>query len=145
MVDRSLAGEREEGCWKSLLLYPVSPTMVFFAKVAVTAIALLVLECVLVPAFIVFSNVPLLRHPLGFATVALLANLGYGSVGVVTSALTAQLSNRNNLLPLVLLPLRLWVDCTNLGETIRRELGPVESRLRLFQLLAGAILSFLHP
>jgi hypothetical protein len=40
---------------------------------------------------------------------------------------------------------RLWVDCANLGETIRRELGPVESRLRLFQLLAGAILSFLHP
>jgi eukaryotic-like serine/threonine-protein kinase len=34
---------------------------------------------------------------------------------------------------------RLWVDSTNLGETIRRELGPVENRLRLFQLLAGAI------
>src|ERR1035438_6366404 len=59
MVERSLAGEREEGCWRSLLLYPVSPTPVFFAKVTVTALALLLLECVLVPAFIVFSNIPL--------------------------------------------------------------------------------------
>jgi heme exporter protein B len=117
MVDRSLAGEREEGCWKSLLLYPVSPTIVFFAKVAVTAIALLVLECVLVPAFIVFSNLPLLRHPLGFATVAVLANLGYGSVGVVTSALTAQLSHRNSLLPLVLLPLMTPVILSAAGAT----------------------------
>jgi heme exporter protein B len=105
MVDRSLAGEREEGCWRSLLLYPVSPTTVFFAKVVVTAIALVVLECVLVPAFIVFSNVPLLQHPLCFLTVSLLANLGYASVGVVTSALTAQLSHRSSLLPLLLLPL----------------------------------------
>jgi serine/threonine protein kinase len=34
---------------------------------------------------------------------------------------------------------RLWVECANLPETIRRELGPLENRLRLFQLLAGAI------
>jgi len=105
MVERSLAGEREEGCWRSLLLYPVSPTAVFFAKATVTVLALVLLECVLVPAFIVFSNVPLLRRPLCFVTVALLANLGYASVGVVISALTAQLSYRSSLLPLLLLPL----------------------------------------
>jgi heme exporter protein B len=105
MVEHSLAGEREEGCWRSLLLYPVSPMIIFFAKVTVTVLALVLLECVLVPAFIVFSNIPLLQHPLCFVTVALLADLGYASVGVVISALTAQLSRRSGLLPLLLLPL----------------------------------------
>jgi heme exporter protein B len=105
MVERLLAGEREEGCWRSLLLYPVSPAVVFFAKVTVTFLALGLLECVLVPAFIVFSNIPLLRHPWCFVTVALLANLGYASVGVVISAVTAQVSHRRSLLPLLLLPL----------------------------------------
>jgi len=105
MVDRLFSGEREEGCWRSLLLYPVSPTAVFFAKATVTILALVLLECVLVPAFIVFSNIPLLRRPLCFLTVALLANLGYASVSVVISALTAQLSHRSSLLPLLLLPL----------------------------------------
>ena len=105
MVDRSFAGEREDGCWRALLLYPVSTTTVYFAKVSVTFLALLLLESVLVPAFMVFSNVPLLRHPFGFLAVAVLANLGYASVGVVISALTAQMSHRGSLLPLLLLPL----------------------------------------
>ena len=105
MVERSFAGEREEGCWRSLLLYPISPTAIFFAKVTVTVLALVLLECVLVPAFIVFSSIPLLLHPLSFVTVALLANLGYASVGVVISALTAQLSHGRSLLPILLLPL----------------------------------------
>jgi serine/threonine protein kinase len=34
---------------------------------------------------------------------------------------------------------RLWVDCTDLHEATRRELGPLENRLRLFQILAGVI------
>jgi heme exporter protein B len=105
MIERSFAGEREDGCWKTLLLYPVSPTTIFFAKATVTAFALVLLECVLVPAFIVFSNIPLLWHPLHFMAVALLANLGYASVGVVVSALAAEFSQRSSLLPLLILPL----------------------------------------
>jgi len=105
MVERLLAGEREEGCWTSLSLYPVSPAVVFFAKVTATFLALVLLECVLVPAFVVFSNIPLVQHPFCFVAVALLANLGYASVGIVVSALTAHLSQRKSLLPLLLLPL----------------------------------------
>jgi heme exporter protein B len=105
MVERLLASEHEEGCWTALLLYPVSPTVVFFAKVTVTFLALVLLECVLVPAFVVFSNLPLFEHPFGFMMVALLANLGYASVGILAGAITAQLSHRKSLLPLLLLPL----------------------------------------
>jgi len=105
IVERLFAGEREEDCWRALLLYPVSPMMVFFAKATVIVLALALLECVLVPACVVFSNVPLLRHPWCFVSVALLANLGYASVGAVISAVTAQLSHLSSLLALLLLPL----------------------------------------
>jgi heme exporter protein B len=105
IAERLFTGEREEGCWRSLLLYPVSPMVIFFAKGAVNVLALALLECVLVPAFIVFSNIPLLQRPLCFGMVALLANVGYASVGVLISAVTAQLSHRSGLLPLLLLPL----------------------------------------
>lgn len=103
-VERSLASEREEGCWTSLLMYPIPPATVFFAKATGTVLALVLLECVLVPAFIVFSNIPLLERPLSFVMLAMLANIGYASVGVVISTLTAQLSHRTSLLPLLLLP-----------------------------------------
>lgn len=105
MADRLFAAEREDGCWRSLLLYPVSPTTVFFAKTTVMVLALVLLECVLVPAFMIFANIPLLHHPVEFVTVALLANLGYAAVGVVLSAATASLAHRSSLLPLLLLPL----------------------------------------
>lgn len=104
-LDRSFTAEREEGCWGGLRLYPVSPTVLFLAKVAVNFIALVLLECVLVPAFVVFSNVPLLERPGAVVGVALLANLGLASVGVLVSALTAGLAHRGGLLALVLLPL----------------------------------------
>lgn len=105
MVEGSRAGERDEGCWRSLLLYPVSPTVVFFAKATVTVIALALLECALVPAIIIFANVPLLQHPGYLVTVAFLANLGFSAVGIVICALTAQLSHRSSLLALLVLPL----------------------------------------
>jgi len=105
IIERSFAAEREEDCWRSLLLYPVSPMTVFFAKTTVSILALVLLECVLVPAFIVFCNIPLLLHPLCFMAVTLLANLAYASVGVVISAVTVQHSHRSSLLPLLLLPL----------------------------------------
>jgi ABC-type transport system involved in cytochrome c biogenesis permease component len=50
--ERSSAGERDAGCWQALALYPVAPSVVFLAKMAVNLAALVVLEVVLVPAFI---------------------------------------------------------------------------------------------
>jgi heme exporter protein B len=105
LLDRSVGAEQDQGCWQALLLYPVSPTLIFLAKTTVAALGLSLLECVLVPAFMVFSTVELLRHPLWFALVALLANFGYASIGVVTSAATAKMTGGSGLLSVVLLPL----------------------------------------
>ncbi len=104
-LERSFAGEREEGCWRILLLYPISPTVVFLAKMAVNLVALVLLDVVLIPAFVIFSNVPLLERPLPLGLVVLLGNLGFVSVGVLVSALTTHISQKGGLLALVLLPL----------------------------------------
>jgi heme exporter protein B len=104
-LERSFAAEREEGCWPALLLYPVSPSTVFFAKTAANFLALACLECALIPAFMVLSNLPLLDRPLPLLLVAALGNLGFVSLGVVVSALTAGMSQRSGLLALLLLPL----------------------------------------
>jgi heme exporter protein B len=104
-VDRSFASEREDGCWEGLLLCPVSPTAVYLAKLVVNVVALAVLQCVLIPLFIVLSDVPLLARPGAMLLTALLGNLGIAAVGTLLSALTTAARPGGNLLVLLVLPL----------------------------------------
>lgn len=104
-LDRSLAGEREEGCWQALFLYPLPPSVIFLAKVTANSLGLVLLELVLVTVFAVVSDTPFLRRPFLLAVIASLGNVGFASVGVLISALTAGMSQRSGLLALLLLPL----------------------------------------
>ncbi len=104
-IDRSFASEREQGCWEALLLYPVSPTYVYLAKLVVNVIALGALQCVLIPLFIAFSDVPLLARPGPMVLVAVLGNLGIASIGTLLSALTTSLRHAGNLTVLLVLPM----------------------------------------
>ena len=104
-LDRSFSGEREEGCWQGLLLYPVAPGTIFLAKLTANFLALCALDAVLVPAFGVFSDVPLLARPWAFLATVVVANLGFAAVGTLVSALTSGLAQRGSLLVLLLLPL----------------------------------------
>lgn len=103
--ERSFAGEREGGCWQTLRLYPIPPSVVYLAKLAVNFIALVVLEFVLTSVFVVLTDVSLSTHPFSLALVAALGNLGFAAVGTIVSGLTAGLRQRGSLLALILLPL----------------------------------------
>jgi heme exporter protein B len=105
VMDRTFAAEREDGCWEGLLLYPVSPTVIYLAKLAVNLLALTAVESLLVPLFAVLSDVPLLAHPWALLLVTLLGNLGIAAVGTLVSAMAAGLHHRGNLLVLLVLPL----------------------------------------
>ncbi|HUT12828.1 MAG TPA: heme exporter protein CcmB [Thermoguttaceae bacterium] len=104
-IDRSFAAEREQGCWEALRLYPVPPTAVYLAKLAVNVIALAALQCVLIPLFVALSDVPLLAYPWAMLLVAFLGNLGIASVGTLLSALTGGIRQNGNLLVLLVLPM----------------------------------------
>lgn len=104
-LERSFAAERECGCWSALLLYPVAPGTIFLAKLTANFLALCLVDAVLVAAFTIFSDVPLLTRPAAFAGILLLANLGFASVGTLLGALTSGIQQRGSLLVLLLLPL----------------------------------------
>lgn len=103
-IDRTFAVEREEGCWEALQAYPISPSAIFLAKLAVNVAALAALQCVLILLFIVLSDVPLLAHPGAMVLVALLGNLGITSVGTLLSALATGFRLNNTLLVVLALP-----------------------------------------
>ncbi|MHB1037925.1 MAG: heme exporter protein CcmB [Pirellulales bacterium] len=104
-LDRSFAAEREDGCWEGLLLYPVPPATVYLAKLVVNVIALAAVQCVLVPLFVVLSDVPLLARPWPLVAVAILGNVGIAAVGTLVSALAAGIRQNANLAVLLVLPL----------------------------------------
>lgn len=104
-IDRSFASERESHCWEGLLLYPISPTTIFLAKLIVNLLALVALECVLIPLFVVFCDVPLLARPGAMLLVTLLGDLGIAAIGTLVSALAGGLRQGGNLLVLLVLPM----------------------------------------
>jgi heme exporter protein B len=125
-LDRSLAAEREDGCWEGLLLYPVSSTTIYLAKVAVNVVALAALQCVLIPLFAVLSDVPLLARPGPIILIALLGNLGISALATLLSALATAVRHGAYLLPVLALPMAIPVvlaaaEATRL--TVENDLG----------------------
>jgi heme exporter protein B len=104
-LDRSFALECEDGCWQALLRYPVSPSSVYLAKLAVNVVWLAVLQCALIPLFAVLTDVPLLGRPWAMALVALLGNVGIASAGTLLGALAARVQKGANLTALLALPM----------------------------------------
>jgi len=104
-VDHSCGAEREEGCWDGLMLYPIGAAAIYLAKLAVNAIALAALECLLIPAFAALADVPLMSHPGAMLLVALLGNVGICAVGTLLSGLVAGVRHGGSLLVLIVLPL----------------------------------------
>ncbi len=108
-MDRSFAAEREDGCWEGLLAFPVSTAAVYLAKLAVNAIALAALECVLIPLFAVLSGVALFAHPAAILLVAGLGTLGLSAAGTLLGAVSAQAKQSAYLLPTLVLPMAIPV------------------------------------
>jgi len=103
--DRSFAGERDAGCWHALLLYPVAPSVLFLSKMVINLAALVILELVLAPAFIVLSDVPFASRPGPLMLIAVLGNVGFAAAGTLIGGLTSGLRHRGGLLALLVLPL----------------------------------------
>jgi heme exporter protein B len=106
-LDRGFALEQDENCREALIAYPVSGPTIYLAKVAVHALALGVLQCVLFPLFILLGELPLGHHPWAVVAVAVLGNVGIVAVGTLTGALAAGLRQNSGMLTLLLIPLAL--------------------------------------
>ncbi len=143
-LDRSFAAEREDGCWEGLLGYPVSPTCVYLAKLIVNVVALAALECVLIPLFVILTDVPLMAHPGPIIAVAVLGNLGLAAVGTLLSAVANTGRQSSYLLPLLVLPTVIPLvlgaaEATRLA--VEHDFGP--DWWRWVQMLAGFAIVFI--
>src|SRR5687768_1351715 len=57
-IERSFASEHHEGCWQALQLYPISRSLLFLAKTVVNTATIVVLASVVIPLFVVLTDVP---------------------------------------------------------------------------------------
>jgi heme exporter protein B len=108
---RLFVSEREEGGLDGFLLAPVDRTALFVAKALALFGYLVLLEIVLVPAFVLLLLGPT-PDLAGFARLVLvlaLADAGVAVVGTLVGALAIQTRARDLLVPLLALPLLLPV------------------------------------
>jgi len=135
--ERSFTSERDAGCWQALRMYPIAPSVLFLAKLAVNLVALVALELVLVPVFVVLSDVPLASRPGPLMLIAALGNVGFAAAGTILSGLTAGLRHRGGLLAILLLPLIIPVVFGSAEATRLLLAGRIDSQWWLWiQLLA---------
>ena len=101
---RTFEIEREEGALDSLLLAPLDRSGLFLAKAAANLAFLLLVEALVVPAFVFLFDLDLGSGWIALAVVLVLADIGFVAIGTLFSSLAAQTRSRELILPLLALP-----------------------------------------
>ncbi|MBI3794251.1 MAG: heme exporter protein CcmB [Nitrospinae bacterium] len=104
-LGRSFLVEKENDCIQGLALSPVDRTAIFLAKFAGNLIFLLIIQVIVVPAFIVLYNVNVMENFFMQCLVFLLGDVGFMTLGTLIAAMSVNLKAREILLPVLLLPL----------------------------------------
>ena len=102
-VNRAFVLEKEQGGLEGLMLCPVSRDVLYFGKLIGSFLFMLVVEAAIFPVFGVLFNVPLLDPAL--MGIAVLATLGFASVGTLFSAISVNTRSREVMLPVLFFPL----------------------------------------
>jgi heme exporter protein B len=104
-MNRSLLREREHDCLEGLLLGPIDRGAIYLAKTAANFLFMAAAQVVLLPLFVFFFNLPLLRTVGRLTPVLLLALLGFAAIGTIFAAVSLRTRAREVMLPLLMLPL----------------------------------------
>jgi heme exporter protein B len=104
-LNRSLAMERDQGNLDAMLIAPIARTTIFFGKLAGNFLFTITVGLLLLPIMTVLYNVSLVQ-PLVLA-VLFMGTFGFTTVGTLLATMTVQTRARENLLPIVMMPLAL--------------------------------------
>lgn len=105
LVQRAFAIESEDGALDALRVAGVDPAAIFWGKAIALAVQLAVLEVVLVVAAVLLYGADMPAGGLALLVVTLVAaTCGLACVGTLYGGLTAGLTGRETLLPLLVLP-----------------------------------------
>lgn len=95
--------ELEKGGIQGLMLAPVGRDVLYLGKLLANFLFILIVEVLLLPAFVVVFNMPVLLPGLWLALV--LGGLGFAAVGTTFAAMAANARAREMLLPILFLPI----------------------------------------
>lgn len=101
-LNRSMALEKDRGCFDGLLLAPVDRSSIYFGKLISNLVFMLIVEAVVLPVYSVLYNTNLFNP--GLVSVILLGSVGYVAVGTLLSSMAIQTRTRDVLLPILLFP-----------------------------------------
>ena len=105
LLAQSFLQEVEGGALEGLLLLPVSPMAMFYAKALANLLLLLALALLVLPVAAVLFGLSAGRSPLALAGVLALGAAGLVAPGTLYAALTARVKAQQVLLPVLLFPL----------------------------------------
>jgi heme exporter protein B len=100
--NRSFILEKEKGCLEGLKLCPIDHEIIYLGKMLGSLIFLLIIEIIIFPIFSVLFDLPLFMP--NVALIAVLATVGFVSVGTLFSALSVNTKAREILLPILFFP-----------------------------------------
>ena len=101
---RTFEVEQRDGAIDSLILVPVDRSALFIAKAAANLAFVLLVEIFLVPLFVLLFQIDVGGNWWLLASVLLLGDLGFVSVGTLFAALAARTTSRELMLPILALP-----------------------------------------
>lgn len=102
-MSRSFALEKDKGCLEGLMLCPVDRGVIYLGKMLGILVFMLVVEAIIMPIFSIFFNLPIFMPRL--VLIALLATVGFASVGTLFSALAVNTKAREIMLPILFFPI----------------------------------------
>ena len=102
-LGRSFVLEKEKGCLEGLMLCPVDREVVYLGKLLSSLAFMLIVEAIVFPIFLVLFDLPLFSPMLGL--IAILATVGFVSVGTLFSAIAVNTRAREVMLPILFFPI----------------------------------------
>lgn len=101
-LNRAFAIEVERDTLEGLMLAPISRDLIFLGKALGNFLFLCIAEAFVLPVFAVLFNLVVFRWEM--LGMALLANIGFSSVGTVFAAMSVRVRAREIMLPMLFLP-----------------------------------------
>ena len=102
-LNRSFAQEKERGSLAGLVLCPVDSDTIYLGKMLSSLMFMLIVEAIILPIFSILFNLFVFMPEL--AVIAVLATVGFASVGTLFSALAVNTKTREIMLPILFFPI----------------------------------------
>ena len=135
-LNRVFALEMERDTLEGLMLTPISRDLIFLGKALGNLLFLAIAIAIALPVFAVLFNLVVLRFEM--LAIALLAVIGFSSVGTVFAAMSARVRAREIMLPLLFLPVIAPLLLAVIEATADLVAGDSWSEMSQWLQLAGA-------